>query len=297
MMQKIIPFLWFDNNAQEAVNFYTSVFKNSKIGFISHYDETSAKVANRPVGSVLTIDFTLDGMEFGALNGGPIFKFTPAISFMVHCKNADEVDYFWGKFSNGAKVLMSLDKYPFSERYGWLEDKFGVSWQFIIADSQSKIVPSLMFTQKQAGKAKEAIDLYISLIKNSEIDLLVPYEESEKEIPGAHKYAQFTLGKQKFVAMDSSMNHLFSFTHAISFLVNCDDQKEIDYLWDNLSSGGSKEPCGWLLDKYGVSWQIVPKNLRQMLQTSDPKKAKAVSSVLFTMQKLDMKKLTDAFNK
>lgn len=216
---------------------------------------------------------------------------------MVHCKNIEEVDYFWGKFSPDAKILMPLDKYPFSEKYGWLQDKFGVSWQFIIADSQSKIVPSLMFTQKQAGKAKEALTLYTSLINDSKIDVLVPYEKNEKEIPGAHKYAQFTLGKQKFVAMDSSMNHLFSFTHAISFLVNCDDQKEIDYLWENLSSGGSKEPCGWLLDKYGVSWQIVPKNLRQMLQNSDSKKAKAVSSVLFTMQKLDVKKLTDAFNK
>lgn len=296
-MQKIIPFLWFDNNAEEAVKFYTSVFKNSKTGFISRYDETSAKVANRPVGSVLTIDFTLDGMEFGALNGGPIFKFNPAISFMVHCKNKDEVDYFWEKFSKGAKILMPLDKYPFSEWYGWLEDKFGLSWQFIVADSQSKIVPSLMFTQKQAGKAKEAMDLYTSLINNSKIDLLVPYEKSEKEVLGAHKYAQFTLGKQNFIAMDSSMAHAFSFTHAISFLVNCDDQKEINYLSENLSNGGAQEPCGWLLDKYGVSWQIVPKNLRQMLQNSDSKKAKAVSSVLFTMQKLDVKKLTDAFNK
>lgn len=120
-MQKITPFLWFDDNAEEAVNFYISIFKNSKIGSISRYSDEAAKASGRPKGSVMVVAFRLDGQDFVALNGGPLFKFTEAISFVVNCETQEEVDLFWEKLSQGGK----------KDRCGWLKDKFGISWQVV----------------------------------------------------------------------------------------------------------------------------------------------------------------------
>jgi predicted 3-demethylubiquinone-9 3-methyltransferase (glyoxalase superfamily) len=120
-MQKITPCLWFDDNAEEAVNFYISLFKNSKITNIAHYGEAGAAASGRPKGSVMTIMFELDGQEFMALNGGPHFKFSPAISLMVNCQTSDEVDEFWDQLSAGGM----------KQQCGWLTDKFGVSWQIV----------------------------------------------------------------------------------------------------------------------------------------------------------------------
>jgi predicted 3-demethylubiquinone-9 3-methyltransferase (glyoxalase superfamily) len=119
-MQKITPFLWFDKQAEEAVQFYTSVFKNSKIGRILRYDEASAKAAGGSVGSVLTIEFEIEGQKFTALNGGPQFKFNESVSFVVNCKTQEEVDYFWEKLTAGGGR---------ESECGWLKDKFGLSWQ------------------------------------------------------------------------------------------------------------------------------------------------------------------------
>jgi predicted 3-demethylubiquinone-9 3-methyltransferase (glyoxalase superfamily) len=120
-MQKIHPCLWFDGTAEEAANFYTSIFKNSKIGTVSGYGEDAAKASGRPVGSAMVVMFQLDGHDFMALNGGPQFKFSQAISFVVNCETQDEVDHFWEKLSAGGRT----------DRCGWLQDKFGVSWQIV----------------------------------------------------------------------------------------------------------------------------------------------------------------------
>jgi len=119
-MQKITPFLWFDHQAEEAAKFYTSVFKNSKVGKILRYDEATAKAAGGPVGSVLTIEFEIEGQKFTALNGGPQFKFNESVSFVVDCKTQEEVDYFWEKLTAGGGQ---------ESECGWLKDKFGLSWQ------------------------------------------------------------------------------------------------------------------------------------------------------------------------
>ena len=123
-MQKITPFLWFDNQAEEAVKFYTSIFKNSKIKSVTRYGEEGAKAAERPKGTVMTVVFELEGQEFIALNGGPVFTFSPAISFVVNCATQKEVDNLWQKLSEGGE----------KERCGWLKDKYGVSWQIVPAD-------------------------------------------------------------------------------------------------------------------------------------------------------------------
>jgi predicted 3-demethylubiquinone-9 3-methyltransferase (glyoxalase superfamily) len=120
-MQKITPCLWFDDNAEEAVNFYTSIFKDSRITGASRYGEEGAKISGRPVGSVLTVTFELEGQAFMALNGGPLFQFTPAISFVANCKTQEEIDDLWEKLSEEGRI----------EQCGWLQDKFGVSWQIV----------------------------------------------------------------------------------------------------------------------------------------------------------------------
>lgn len=123
-MQKVSPFLWFDSQAEEAAKFYVSVFKSSKLGNIVRYDAASAKAGNRPEGSALTVSFELEGVDFTALNGGPLYKFTPAISFVITCEDQAEIDHYWDE----------LSAVPEAEQCGWLVDKFGVSWQVVPKD-------------------------------------------------------------------------------------------------------------------------------------------------------------------
>ena len=120
-MQKITPFLWFDTQAEEAVNYYVSIFRNSKIVNVARYGDDGAKVSGRPKGSVMTVAFQLDGQPFVALNGGPVFTFSPAISFVVDCRTQEEVDRLWDKLSAGGE----------QQQCGWLRDKYGVTWQIV----------------------------------------------------------------------------------------------------------------------------------------------------------------------
>jgi len=122
-IQRITPFLWFDSQAEEAVSFYTSIFNNSRILTVTHYGEEGAEVSGRAKGTVMTVAFQLDGQEFVALNGGPHFKFTEAISFVVNCESQEEVDYFWEKLSRGGDEK--------AQQCGWLKDKYGLSWQIV----------------------------------------------------------------------------------------------------------------------------------------------------------------------
>ena len=149
-MQKITPFLWFDDQAEEAVKFYTSVFKNSKVGRILRYGENAAKAAGGPVGSVLTIEFEIEGQKFVALNGGPQFKFTEAISFNVNCETQEEIDYFWEKLSADGGSTGPC---------GWLKDKFGLSWQVtplflgdMLADPDAEKANRVMKAIMEMGK-------------------------------------------------------------------------------------------------------------------------------------------------
>lgn len=221
-MQKITPFLWFNDNAEEATIFYTSIFKNSKIENISYYGETGGKVSGKPKGSTMTVSFQLDGQSFIAINGGPNFTFTPAISFFISCETSKELDQLWKNFSDGSTVLMELDKYPFSEKFGWLQDKFGVSWQLNLTARPQKITPFLMFFGNQYGKAEEAMNFYISLFKQSGFVNIEYYGVGENKSEGTVKRTIFSLAEQEFMTLDSNMDHKFTITPAISFLVNCE---------------------------------------------------------------------------
>jgi predicted 3-demethylubiquinone-9 3-methyltransferase (glyoxalase superfamily) len=152
VMQKITPHLWFDNNAEEAVKFYTSVFRNSKITDITHYGQSAAEVSGRPKGTVMIVRFELEGQQFMALNGGPVFKFSPAISFLVSCETQEEVDDLWEKLSEGGE----------KEQCGWLKDKFGISWQ---------IVPTVLGEMVQDKDAKKSESVIKAMLQMNKIDI------------------------------------------------------------------------------------------------------------------------------
>ncbi len=293
-MKNITPFLWFDDQAEEAVNFYTSIFENSKIGHVARYDKASAEVSGRPEGSAMTVGFELAGQSFAALNGDPIYKFTPAISWFVGCKTEEEVQKLYDALVEGGTVMMPLQEYPFSKKYAWIADKFGVSWQLNLDDRAQKISPALMFTGADFGKAEEAINFYTSLFSNSNIAQISRYAAGEGDKEGAVKYAEFSVNGYQFIGMESSFDHKFAFTEATSFMVSCETQEEIDFFWDKLSADKASEQCGWLKDKYGVSWQIVPAVLDKLLGDPDPAKAQRVMKAMLQMKKLDIKSLEEA---
>jgi len=298
-MQKITPFLWFDYNAEEAVNFYTSVFGNSKFGTFVRYDEAGAAAAKRPVGSVMTATFQLEGNDFIALNGGLVFKFNPSISFFVITKDEKEVDNLWAKFSDRGKVLMELNKYDWSKKYGWVDDKFGVSWQLMLTEDEikHKIVPCFLFVDKNYGKAEAAMNYYLSVFKNSKVEGIYKYgPDSAANIENAVMYEDFILEGNKFAAMDGAGEQNFIFNEAISFVVNCENQEEIDYYWEKLSAVPQAEMCGWLKDKFGISWQVVPSVLSKLLVDKDGKKSQRVMQSMLKMKKIIIFDLEKAYN-
>jgi predicted 3-demethylubiquinone-9 3-methyltransferase (glyoxalase superfamily) len=299
-MQKIVPMLWFDSNAEEAVSFYTSVFPNSKTGLVSLYNKAFEEVSGKPAGSVSTVDFTLNGQEFTALNGGPMFKFTPAVSMFVQVNTVEEGDAIWSKLSEGGFTMMGFQEYPFAKKYGWCNDKFGMSWQVIVCGVPLHISQSLMFVGKEAGKAEEAINYYVDVFKNapgeawknSKVEDLARYEEGEGDTVGFIKHGAFVLAGETFKAMGSSYDHKFGFSEATSFLVYCDTQEEIDYFYDTFAKdGGQAQPCGWVIDKFGVAWQIDPAVLPGLM--AGPK-GEEVAKAMFGMTKLDIAAFEEA---
>ncbi|KKS96428.1 MAG: 3-demethylubiquinone-9 3-methyltransferase [Candidatus Gottesmanbacteria bacterium GW2011_GWA2_43_14] len=298
-MQKITPFLWFDREAEEAAKFYTSAFKNSKLGKIAYYGKEGYEVHKMTAGTVMTAEFTIEGMKFAALNGGPIFKFNPSLSFHVAAKSVDEVDKLWKILSEGGSVLMELGSYPFSRRYGWLQDRYGLSWQiFYVGEREiiQKITPVLMFVGKVSGKAEEAVTFYTTVFHRAKVASIQRYGKGElPDEEGTVKYASLVLENMQFGAMDSAHGHKFSFNEAVSFLVECENQKEVDYFWDKLSASPEDEQCGWLKDKYGLSWQIVPKQLDEFMGDPDPVKAGRVMEVMLKMKKISIGELEKAY--
>jgi predicted 3-demethylubiquinone-9 3-methyltransferase (glyoxalase superfamily) len=299
-MQKITPHLWFDKQAREAAEFYVSLFPGSKITNVTRLSDT-------PSGNCDLVSFDLAGQPFMAISAGPLFKFNPSISFHIKCGAKEEVDALWEQLSPGGKVLMPLNAYPFSARYGWLEDKYGLSWQVIYAGGSSirqKFIPMLMFVGDVCGKTEEAINFYASVFRSAPdgaktgetgADVLARYgkgEEPDKE--GTVRYAQFSLLGQEFAAMDSAREHKFAFNEAISFIVPCDTQEEIDYFWGKFSADPKAEQCGWLKDKYGLSWQIAPAAMRELLASDDKKRVERVTQAFLNMKKVDIGALNRA---
>ena len=230
------------------------------------------------------------------LNDGPKTAPNASISFMVICETAHEIDHCWQGLTEGGQILMPLDAYDWSPRYGWVQDKFGLSWQLYqgeLKEGTQKISPTLMFTGDQAGKTEEALRFYVSVFPQSKVEGVLHYAEGDHDKPGLVKHAQFTLKDYVVMAMDSSLPHGFGFNEATSLVVECEDQSEIDRYWDRLSSGGGVEvACGWLTDKYGLSWQIIPAGLGKLM--TDPEKGERAMNALLKMKKLIIADLENA---
>lgn len=280
MKKQITPCLWYDGQAKQAAELYCSAFANSKI------TAQSAIVAEIEVG----------GQKFILLDGGPMYKPNPSVSFYYLCEDMNELENVWSKLSMEGTVMMPLDKYPWSERYGWLSDKFGVSWQIAfgkISDVGQKITPFLMFTGNQYGKVEEAMERYSAIFKDSKVDGILRYGANElPDTEGKVKHAQIAFNGQKFMFMESAAPHSFTFSEGVSFTVYCDTQDEIDYYWNKLTEGGEESMCGWLKDKYGVSWQIVPSVLVEIM--SDPSKAGKAVKAFMSMRKLNIEQIVQA---
>ncbi len=280
MKNIISPCLWFDQNAAQAAEFYCSVFKDSKITL-----ETP-----------ILVRFESAGQSFTCLNGGPKFKINPSISFFYISESAEEIDDIWEALTAGGAVMMPLDKYEWSDRYGWVQDKFGVSWQLSLgqlSDVGQKITPCLMFVGDRYGRAEEALNHYTSIFKDSAVDGILHFGDGEApDEPGAVKHAQFAVAGYKMMVMDSAHQHDFSFNEGVSLVVSCHTQEEIDYYWAKLIEDGEESMCGWLKDKFGVSWQVIPAAIGQLI--TDPNRSSQTMSALLQMKKIDIAQLMAA---
>ena len=279
MNNTLHPCLWFNQNAKEAADFYCSVFTDAVIT-----DENP-----------MVVNFESAGQKFMCLNGGPEFAFNSSISIFVLYESAAELEKTWFKLLEGGSALMALDSYEWSEKYGWLKDRFGVNWQLYVGkmeDVGQKYTPSFMFAGKQNGMAEKAIGFYTSVFENSSVSGIMKYGSGESEAEGNVKHAQFSLGKSVFMAIDSGLPHDASFNESISLVVECDTQAEIDYYWQKLTEGGEESMCGWLKDQFGVSWQIVPSILGELM--SDPERSQRVVNAFMKMRKFDIETLMKA---
>ncbi len=292
MTQKTTPCLWFEKDAVEVSKFYTSVFKDSEV-------KNTTRLHNTPSGTVEVVTVWLAGLELTLLVAGPFLKFTPAVSFLIACATKEEVEALWAELAKGGRPLMELGEYPFSEKYGWTEDKYGLSWQVMSVGGRAieqKITPMLMFVGKQCGKAEEAMEFYTTVFHQARIDGIVRYGEGEQpDRAGTVKYSVFTLEGRRYAAMDSAYTHAFTFNEATSFRVHCETQEEIDDYWGKLSADPAAEQCGWLKDKYGLSWQIVPTVMDEMFKGQDEKKLARLTAAFLKMKKFDIESLKRAY--
>ncbi|MDX2139069.1 MAG: VOC family protein [Chloroflexota bacterium] len=291
-MHKITPHLWFDTQAKEAAAFYTRLFSNSRI-------VSTTTIHDTPSGSNDIVNIELMGQPFQMISAGPLFRFTPAVSFRVDCATKDAVKTLHDGLIDGGMALVPLGEYPFSPQFAWVQDRFGLSWQLVYtADGapQEAITPVLMFVGAVCGKAEEAVRFYTSVFKDAHMGDILRYGSDEApDVEGTVKQAAFTLAGQSFAAMDSAQPHEFTFNEAISFIVSCHDQGEIDYYWNQLSAVPESEQCGWLKDKYGVSWQIVPAAMDEMMKTDDPAQLTRVVQAFLPMKKFDLAALQRAW--
>jgi predicted 3-demethylubiquinone-9 3-methyltransferase (glyoxalase superfamily) len=301
---KIIPHLVFDTQAVEAARFYAAVFPASSV-------RHTATIRDTPSGDCDLVSFALWNQDFMAISAGPLFKPNPSVSFIVNFDPgafgaAGEsgaraaLDTAWKALSQGGKALMPLDSYFFSKQFGWVQDKYGVSWQLVLMDPgrapRPAIVPSLMFIGANAGKADEAIRFYLSVFRDSQMGDAHRYgADAAPDKEGTLMFADFQIENQWFAAMDSAHEHAFSFNEGVSLLVRCSTQEEIDYYWAKLSADPASEQCGWLKDKFGLSWQIAPAAMEDMMARGTPEQLSRLTQAFLPMKKMNLAVLMKAF--
>ncbi|MFH0372950.1 MULTISPECIES: VOC family protein [unclassified Streptococcus] len=283
-MQPIIPHLWYDTEAKEAVAFYVDLF-GGKLDW-------TYTITDTPSGDSDLIQFQLGDMTLAAISAGPYFKLNESMSLMVNVASKDEVTRLYQALSEGGRVLMPLGEYPFSPYYVWLEDRFGLSWQLSYApdlDNSYQFDICLLFSQDQVGLAQPMLDYYKDKLPQASVGQLSYYGEGEAAVEAAKlNYAELLVAGQKMIVMDHGYGGEASFNEAFSLMVYVDSQDELNFYYDLLSAVPEAEMCGWVKDQFGISWQIVPRILMEAYDTASPEQIKAVNAAVMTMKRLDI---------
>lgn len=266
------PCIWFDTEAHQAVEFYQSIFKS--ISIISKND--------------FVVYFEFDGTKFMALNGGKNYKPSPAVSYFVYCGgDENKIDTIYEQLSQDGTILMPLNTYDWSAKYAWVIDKYGVSWQLDIdpINNPQKIVPALLLVNEKASKVNEVCNYYLNVFNDSK--LMMTYGG---ETPA---FAQLKLNNYLInIVSGEGESYDFDFTGGNSFVVECNTQHDIDTYWNYFLKDGEESMCGWIKDKYGVWWQIIPAVLKDLM--SNPDTAQKASAAFFKMKKFDIATLLNA---
>ncbi|PQZ88111.1 hypothetical protein CQ018_16810 [Arthrobacter sp. MYb227] len=279
-MQKLNVNLWMSGTGGEAAAFYADALPDATTQVVARYPTEGLLEFQKPLaGEPLTLWVTVRGQKFTLINAGEDFTPNPSISLMLNFDPLDydgnleaakaDLDATWSKLSQGGGVLMELGEYPYSARYGWVQDKYNVSWQLILSDQEGDrrpfLMPTLLFGGAAQNRAGEAIDYYEDVF-GARAGMLVAYDEpTEAASAGAVMFADFALEDDWVSVMDSAVPQPFTFGPGVSLEWPCDGQAELDRLWDALTAVPEAEQCGWLTDKFGVSWQIVPSNMDELM--------------------------------
>ena len=282
MDQVITPAIWCDGTADEAAQFYAAVFRD-------------ASIAEQAPGFATTV--SIHGFKLSLINGGNQYAPNPSISCILNFdpllfggeeQARDYLDELYERLSTGG-VLMELGEYPFSPRYAWVRDRFGMTWQLMLTDPDGDprpfVIPSFMFGGTNHAHAEEATEAWIALFDNARRGALYRYEESGPLDAGTVMFTDFTLRGTWMAATDSGTFHDFTFTPGVSMIVSCRDQEEIDRYWAGLSAVPEAERCGWCVDRWGVSWQVVPHNIAELMANA------ATRDKILHMGKIDLAKL------
>ncbi len=277
MSHKLIPMIRCTSGAEQQAEYYCSLFPDAKIS------------KQNPVVTTFEIFWqTLSTINWGDNSQG---KLNPSISLSLWIKDRSLTEQLRAKLSDGGSIMMDFADYPRSKWYGRCNDKFGVSRQVMYDDradtTDNALIPSLMYTGANSGKAEEAMNLYTSIFPASKIDMIARYGAGENDVEGFISHAEFTLVNQTFIAMDSSWPHAFTFNEGLSIAVSCTDQEEVDIYRNALIADGWQEvQCGRCKDKYGVSRQIVPVQLQESLFQADQEKAQYAMKAMLQMKKI-----------
>ncbi|WP_105122261.1 VOC family protein [Streptococcus suis] len=291
-MQPIIPHLWYDTEAKEAVAFYVDLF-GGKLDW-------TYTITDTPSGDSDLIQFQLGDMTLAAISAGPYFKLNESMSLMVNVASKDEVTRLYQALSEGGRILMPLGEYPFSPYYVWLEDRFGLSWQLSYAPDLVKSYQfdiCLLFSQEQVGLAQPMLDYYKDKLPQASVGQLSYYGEGEAAVEAAKlNYAELLIAGQKMIVMDHGYGGEASFNEAFSLMVYVDSQDELNFYYDLLSAVPEAEMCGWVKDQFGISWQIVPRMLMEAYDTASQETVKAVNDAVLTMKRLDFATIQTILN-
>lgn len=274
MKTTLYPCLWFDGKASEAAAFYCSIFPGGLV-----QDDSG-----------LTVHWKLGGLAFMGLNGGPRYRPNPSVSFFWYAGNEAELRAIHASLIDGGHELMSLAVYDFAPLYAWVEDKYGVSWQLFLKPGHqgAKAQPSVLFSGLNAGYARDALTRWETIFSGAwKPGCLPPPVKSAEPL----LYGEAHCGGQVLTVMDSPLDHAFVPDEGLSFVLEAEDQAEIDYYWAALVEGGEESRCGWLKDRFGIYWQVVPAVLSGLL--ADPSTRDRVIKNFMNMSKFQINKLLE----